>query len=78
MFKNLLRTAICDTFRREVSPGYREGAGEWKRYANHDSCWPDGIDRIFREYNRKLNTFAMGDWYEVVDWESLHIESSCD
>lgn len=56
-----------DTF---VKPGkdYNEGHSEWTTLAYHDSGWrTDGIDEIFRKYEKRITGFNGPSFYEVID-----------
>lgn len=38
---------------------YNEGATEWKKVADHDSCWRDGVRSILRENACRITGFDM-------------------
>jgi hypothetical protein len=47
------------------STSYEEGAGDWKKEADHDSCWPEGLRRVFDRYDDKVLYFDGPDAYQI-------------
>ena len=61
---------------------YIEGASAWEKIADHDSCWPDGVDRVLKGDFGELSTFdgvalgPDGGWYKIVDFSELKISEA--
>lgn len=52
---------------------YQAGASEWKKIADHDSGWREGVRELLRENERNIHVFSGLDWYETVAVESLNL-----
>ena len=50
-----------------IKPGYdyAQGQSDWEKVADHDSCWRDGLRRVFQDNESRLSCFNM-DVYRVV------------
>lgn len=58
-----------NTLESRLRPGasYQDGASPWEKIGDHDSCYPDSIERCLQEYGQRILCFDSGDWYEVVE-----------
>jgi len=46
---------------KELEPGpYEKGTSEWTSYSYHDSGWVEGVERILREYERRIISTRVG------------------
>ncbi len=58
-----------------TKPGkeYRKGASEWRKVADHDSCWREGVENILREYEREITVLRtnLDDWWTLIDPETI-------
>lgn len=47
---------------------YVKAETPWHIHANHDSCWREGLDDVFKQYESEIVLFSGPyDWYEMVD-----------
>ncbi len=47
---------------------YTAGHDPWTKVADHDSCWPEGIENTLKKNTARLLTFVGHDtWYQTVD-----------
>ena len=47
---------------------YTEGSTKWYRLYYHDSCWPDGVNKLLRGIAKRANIIEVREhWYEIKE-----------